>query len=191
MPKYKDCRAFITALGTSVPPHRFPQASIGELMKKYMVLDNKRRRWVDQLVQQSQIRFRHSVIPDYGKNFEDFTFYPNNPELSPFPGVGRRMAYYKEKALPLAVEAANACLNNADTEVRTINHLIIVSSIGMYANCLSNGLVINIGMRRNVVSTCINFSSCYVAFIALKLAAVIKPANPDARVLIVCVELCT
>lgn len=191
MPKYKDCRAFITALGTSVPPHRFPQASIGEFMKKYMVLDDKRRRWVDQLVLQSQIRFRHSVIPDYGKNFEDFTFYPNNPELSPFPGVGRRMAYYKEKALPLAVEAANACLNNADTEVRTITHLIVVSCTGMYAPGLDIELVQTMGMRGNVERTCINFMGCYAAFNALKVAATITQANPDARVLIVCVELCS
>src|SRR5690606_41245053 len=82
-------------------------------------------------------------------------------------------------------------LNNADTEVRTITHLIVVSCTGMYAPGLDIELVQTMGMRGNVERTCINFMGCYAAFNALKVAATITQANPDARVLIVCVELCS
>ncbi len=191
MPKYKDCSGFITALGSSVPAFRFSQEEIGGFMKRHMVLDKKGSRLVDRLVKQTRIDFRYSVIPDYGREPSGFEFYPGNQALDPFPGVGQRMQHYKSHALPLARAAALQCLEKASADAAGITHLIVVSCTGMYAPGLDIDLVRTLGMRSAVTRTCVNFMGCYAAFHALKMAASSIAADPSARVLIVCVELCS
>ncbi len=191
MPKYKDCNGFITALGSSVPAFRFSQREIGDFLKRYMTLDEKGGRLADRLVKQTKIDFRYSAIPDYGRKPSDFEFYPRNETLEPFPGVGQRMHYYRVHARPLAAAAALRCLENASAGAADITHLIVVSCTGMYAPGLDIDIVRTLGMRHTVTRTCVNFMGCYAAFHALKIAASTMAADPSARVLIVCVELCS
>ncbi len=191
MSKYKDCSGFITALGSSVPAFRFSQEEIGGFMKRHMVLDKKGSRVIDRLVKQTKIDFRYSVIPDYGREWPGFEFYPCNQALDPFPGVGQRMQYYRSHALPLAGSAASHCLEKASVDPADVTHLIVVSCTGMYAPGLDIDLVRTLGMRTTVTRTCVNFMGCYAAFHALKIAASAIAADPSARVLIVCVELCS
>ncbi|MEJ7664120.1 MAG: hypothetical protein WKG07_33615 [Hymenobacter sp.] len=56
------------------------------------------------------IEHRYSVVPDYGRTNGEYTFFPNTPNLEPFPSVGQRMAVYRREALPLAAEAVRDCL---------------------------------------------------------------------------------
>lgn len=178
-------------MGSSVPQHRIPQGKIGAFMKRHMALDEKRMRWTDLLVRQSGIGYRHSVVPDYGRDPEDFEFYPRNQSLDPFPSVGMRMEYYRRHALPLAAAAARKCLSTAGVEPSGITHLVVVSCTGMYAPGLDIDLVKELGMAGSVSRTCIHFMGCYAAFNALKVAASAVVADPSARVLVVCVELCS
>lgn len=178
-------------MGSSVPAFRFSQEEIGGFIKRHMVLDQKGSRLVDMLVKQTKIDFRYSVIPDYGRESPDYEFYPGNQALEPFPGVGQRMQYYKSHALPLARAAALQCLEKASADAAGITHLIVVSCTGMYAPGLDIDLVRALGIRADANRTCINFMGCYAAFHALKIAASAVAADPAARVLIVCVELCS
>lgn len=177
-------------MGSSVPAFQFSQREIGGFLKRYMTLDEKGARLADRLVKQTKIDFRYSTIPDYGRESADFEFYPRNEALDPFPGVGRRMQHYRSHALPLAKAAASRCLENASAHAADITHLIVVSCTGMYAPGLDIDLVGALEMRPTVTRTCVNFMGCYAAFHALKIAAAIA-ADPSARVLIVCVELCS
>ncbi len=191
MSKYKDCSGFITALGSSVPAFRFSQEEIGGFMKRHMALDERESRLVDRLVRQTKIDSRYSVIPDYGREPSGFEFYPRNQVLDPFPGVGQRMQYYRSHALPLARAAALQCLGKASVDAAAITHLVVVSCTGMYAPGLDIDLIGDLGMHSAIARTCVNFMGCYAAFHALKMAASAVRADPSARVLIVCVELCS
>lgn len=191
MPKYNDCGAFITGLGTSVPGHRISQDRIGMFMKRHMILDETMGRWVDRLVKQSRIDFRHSVVGDYGREPNEFSFYPASEDLEPFPQVGKRMDYYKGNAVELSRAAVLECLDESDVSAGEVTHLITVSCTGMYAPGLDIDLIQQLGLQPTVERTCINFMGCYAAFNALKVAASITAAAPEAKVLVVCVELCS
>lgn len=191
MPKDKECRAFVTGLGSNVPPYRFSQDEIGQFMKRYMVLDETARRWTDFLVKQSKIDYRYSVLPDYACLPDEFAFYPQNDALEPFPGVGDRMRHYRQSAPDLAVGAAKEALEDAGLAASQITHLITVSCTGMYAPGIDIDLVGYLGLPSHTARTCINFMGCYGAFNALKVAASITSADSRAKVLIVCVELCS
>src|SRR5690606_4608001 len=62
---------------------------------------------------------------------------------------------------------------------------------GMYAPGLELEIIHEMGINETVERYAIHFMGCYAAFNALKLADRICDSDPDAKVLIVSVELCT
>jgi predicted naringenin-chalcone synthase len=184
--------SYLSAIGTANPSHRLPQAQIGEFMARALQFDDAATRKLRALYRMSGIGHRYTVLPDYGRSSGDFTFFPNTTDLEPFPSVGARMREYRREALPLAAAAAESCLSQApEITANSLTHLISVSCTGMYAPGLDIELVNKLGLQPNVQRTCVNFMGCYAAFNALKLADAICRADADARVLVVCTELCT
>ena len=180
--------SFITAIGTATPENNFEQAQIGRFMIQALQLDDYNARKLQALYRSTKIRNRHSVLADYGRH-ENFDFYPNTRDLEPFPTVAQRMVAYRKHALPLALEAIENL--GISSQTANITHLITVSCTGMYAPGLDIELVEALGLSYSTQRTAINFMGCYGAFNGLKVADSIVRANPEAKVLLVCVELCT
>src|SRR5690606_14820474 len=110
----------------------------------------------------------------------------------PFPTVQKRMEVYRKHALDLSEEAVRNCLDQvSDTSLQSLTHLITVSCTGMYAPGLDIELVERLGLASTVQRTAVNFMGCYAAFNAIKLADAICRSSPDAKVLLVCTEICT
>ena len=184
--------AYITAIGTAVPENQIDQQTIADFMCGAMALNEIETRKLKALYRQTKIAQRHSVISDYAKKNGSFCFFPNSPDLEPFPSILQRMVEYRKHALPLAIKAINNCFeNDPENSKDNITHLITVSCTGMYAPGLDIDLVQEMGFPTNIKRTCINFMGCYGAFNALKLADSICKAEEQAKVLIVCAELCT
>lgn len=141
------------------------------------------------LYRASGIQYRYSVLNDYTKSIGDFHFYPNNKGLNPFPSVGDRMTIYQKEALPLALAAIQDMADQSSFVGTT--HLITASCTGMYAPGLDLELVDALHLSPHVERTAVNYMGCYAAFNALKLADQFCKNNPKAKVLIVCLELCS
>lgn len=154
--------------------------------------DTKKQQRLLALYRATGIQYRYAVIPDYGQSPGSFEFYPNNETLDPFPATGARMALYQKEALPLALAACQACLAERDGITSgDITHLITVSCTGMYAPGLDIDLINALALDPSMPRYCINFMGCYAAFNAMKLGHTICRAEPAAKVLIVCIELCS
>ena len=183
--------SFITSIGTAVPTHQLDQASIAGFMAKAMQLGSDDARKLKVLFRATGIETRYSVLDDYGKT-SDFHFYENTVGMEPFPSTKRRLELYQRHALALSLDAVSKCLScHADFRKDSITHLIVVSCTGMYAPGLDIDLTKALGLNSNVERTAINFMGCYAAFNGLKLAAAACSSRPDARVLVVCTELCS
>ncbi|MBO3270143.1 type III polyketide synthase [Hymenobacter defluvii] len=185
--------SYLCAIGTANPPHRIPQSQIARFMADALSFDEAETRRLGALYRASGIGQRYSVLPDYAEENGNFTFFPNTPQLEPFPRVGPRMEQYRAHALPLAVAAVQSCLTQLqDASLpHSITHLVTVSCTGMYAPGLDIELVEALGLSPHVQRTCVNFMGCYAAFNGLKLADAFCRADAQARVLVVCAELCT
>lgn len=181
--------AYITSFGTALPKHRISQKDIARFISDNLGLDDDKSKETEILFRASGISYRHTVLEDYTKSLGDFDFFPNNQNLEPFPGVSSRMQVYKHEALKLALEAIRECVGNQ--EPRGFTHLITVSCTGMYAPGLDLDLVKSLELSRSIKRTSINFMGCYAAFNAMKMAKDICAAHHHAKVLIVCVELCS
>lgn len=159
-------------------------------MEKAMDLKNGDHRKMRTIFKLSGIEYRHSVLDDYGKT-DGFSFHPNtSAEL--IPGTEKRLSIFREHAQGLSYAAVKNMLERLPGfDVTQITHIVVVSCTGMYAPGLDIDLVRKLGLRSTVQRTCINFMGCYAAFNALKLADAFCAVDRDAKVLIVCTELCS
>lgn len=182
----------ITAIGTSNPINKFAQSQILDFMKAAHQLSGDNARRLEKLYTASGIKYRHSVITDFDKPIGSFNFFGNNAGLKPFPTTAQRGQLYQQTALTICLAAIQNALNKIQNfNLKTITHLITVSCTGMYAPGLDVEIVEQLNLNPWVERTCINFMGCYGAFNALKMANYICTAQPNANVLVVCVELCT
>ncbi len=182
----------IVSIGLSNPGAPIPQAKISRFMQLAHQLDGQERRKLDFLYRKSGIDSRHSVLDDFQKEeVSDFTFFPKNKELHPFPGTAARMQVFEEKGPELAEQAVRSALQQANVEAKSLTHLILISCTGMVAPGLELDLMRRLDIPSSVERYCIHFMGCYAAFTGLRLADQLVKANPNSRVLVVSVELCT
>ena len=179
----------ITAIGIANPPYQRAQQDIAELIGDGFHLTLAQKKILKRIYRSSGIEQRHSVLTDYCKRPGEFEFFPNDP-LADFPTTAQRMAVYKANALTLALAAIEDCLKNTDKH-SSITHVITVSCTGMYAPGIDIEIVQQLNLAPSTQRTSINFMGCYGAFNGMKVADSICRADPDAVVLLVCVELCS
>jgi alpha-pyrone synthase len=179
--------AYINRIATAVPPHDVHGAFIRFART---LLDGQRSRAVfDRMAGKAQISHRFSILapadePE-GISVDESRVYSRGR----FPSTAERMQLF-EKHAPELAERAVAGLD-LESEPRRITHLIITSCTGMYAPGLDFDLVERCGLSPSVERTMVGFMGCYAAINALKLARHIVRSTPEARVLVVNLELCS
>lgn len=152
--------------------------------------DDKQKKILSYLYRHSGIDTRYSVIPDFTLPMNQWEFFPHSRNLEPFPNLEHRMKWFKMNALQLSLAAATKCIDGIITKDE-LTHLITVSCTGMSAPGLELELMEAMHLKADTSRTAINFMGCYAAIHGLKMANDIVNANPAAKVLVVCTELCS
>jgi len=179
----------IISIGTAVPQYSAKQSTILEYMQTAYNDDTASRK-LNILFHNSGINTRYSVLPDFGSNQTENNFFNLNQHV---PDVTERLTVFKENAASLAVAAMKAAFQKLNTSIADfkITHLITVTCTGIYAPGLGTELIEQLKLPEDIFHTAINFMGCNAAFPALNLADMITKTDENAKVLIVCVELCT
>ena len=179
--------AHINAIGTAVPPHEVHEAFVGFV--RQTLEDPKAARLFDRMTALAGIDRRFSflepeVLPD-GQITDRDRFYG----LGQWPSTGERMARYETFAPQLAVQAIG--MLGAEAACEQVTHLIVASCTGFIAPGLDQRIVDLTGMNPSVERTVVGFMGCYAAVNALRLAHHLVRSEPEARVMVVNLELCT
>lgn len=190
--------AAILSIGTAVPPYRVEQAAVGQWMSEAFDNDRVLTRWIRSLYRLSGIETRYTCLPDGFRPPEESRFAPGR-DPQDTPATAERMEIYKRESVQVGKDAACDAITNYSNVsgedhasiTDSITHLITVSCTGFFAPGLDQMIARQINLRPNVERTIIGFMGCAAAFNALRLANQIVQGQPKARVLIVCVELCT
>lgn len=175
--------AYINRIGTAVPAHDVHQAFL-EFAES--LLPERTRRVFGRMAERAGIEHRFSCLcpgQDGSFSLDDAGFYTRGA----FPSTGARMRAYEAGATGLAVQAI-AALELGDTE---ITHLIVASCTGFTAPGLDQLVAARLGFADTIERTMIGFMGCYAAVPALRAARHIVRSEPDARVLVLNLELCT
>src|SRR6185295_9713832 len=127
---------------------------------------------------------------DFDKDRHEHLFFNGVPSKA---DVKDKMNVFKKEAIPLAIQAIDKAFEKIDTSCLNFNitHLITVSCTGLYSPGLDAVLVKELELPPTIFHMAVNFMGCNAAFHALKIADLITKSDTKARVLIVCVELCT
>ena len=183
--------AFISSIATAVPDYEVKQEHIVAFLFSAMNLSLKEKKLLQRVYKSTGIDNRYSVISDYNEKTKALEFFP---KISGglYPSTSERMALYKKNALSLALKAITKCFTKKEgIDKADISHVITVSCTGMYAPGLDIEIINAMGLKTNTSRTAINFMGCYGAFSGMRVAAAFCEANPKAKVLLVCVELCS
>lgn len=185
-------KSHINSIGTANPSFKISQKESFEFISRYLNLNEEEKNKMAILYRATGIDFRYSVIEDFKNKPGHSSFFSNGKETKRFPSVSERMEVYKKKALPICVRAIEDCFSKfSDLTPPTVTHLITVSCTGMYAPGLDIELIDKLRFKSSIQRTAVNFMGCYGAFNAIKVADAICKSDQSAKVLVVCVELCT
>ena len=101
------------------------------------------------------------------------------------------MAAYVAHAPTLAVAASQKALAEAGVVAGDITHVVSVSCTGFMAPGIDMALIEGLGLKPTVERTHIGFMGCHGAINGLKVARGSLSVEPEARVLVCAVEMCT
>jgi predicted naringenin-chalcone synthase len=178
----QEVGAFLNAIGTAVPANE-----VHGLFAAYaprLLRSHRDRRLFERMVGRCGIERRHSVLaPGRGSQLDDAGLYV----AGRFADTGARMRVYEARAADLAFAAAL----DLDDDLRDLTHLLLVSCTGFAAPGVDLALVERLALSPAIERTGVGFMGCHAAINALRLAGHIVHAEPRARVLVICLELCT
>ncbi|RDC59457.1 Naringenin-chalcone synthase [Alteripontixanthobacter maritimus] len=172
--------ARITSIATAVPDIDFEQDYRGWAIRR---LGEKREaKLYERMAARSGIEHRWSVLSEEDAKLDRGDgFYSADA-----PSTARRMTIYAEQAPKLAL-AAIAKL----PELGEVTHIVVASCTGFVAPGIDQIIARRLGLSDAVERVLIGFMGCYAAVTALRTARHIVRSEPDARVLVVTVELST
>ena len=190
---YADCvtTAYLNRIATAVPENDVHAAFIE--FAGGMLVDPRKRNIFGRMTERAGIEHRYSCLHaggalenDTNEQVNAHTFYRKGD----FPSTAERMKMF-ERFAPVLLRKTLDRLRVTEEEARAVKHVLVTSCTGLYAPGLDFEIVDHLGLNPSVERTMIGFMGCYAAVNALKLARHIVRSEPEAKVLVVNLELCT
>jgi len=180
--------AHIHRIATAVPPHDVHRAFVA--FAESMLPEGTLRSLFRRMVRMAAIDHRYSFLEPIGNGHEYWRDAENLYVVGNFPSTTRRMQAFERFAPQLAGCALDR-LRLSHTERQAISHVIVTCCTGLYAPGLDIDVVKHLGLNPSVERTMIGFMGCYAAINALKAAHHIVRSEPEAKVLVLNLELCS
>jgi predicted naringenin-chalcone synthase len=178
--------ARIVAIGTALPGHDIHRAFIDWAQKR--IADPRAAALFSRMAARSGIGHRWSVLPpaaDGGSPVCSGGFYAD----ADLPPTSARMQLYAQYAPELALQAIADLAHK--TRIDGITHIVVASCTGFVAPGIDQIIAERLGLSASVERLLVGFMGCYAAISALRSAYHIVRSQPEARVLVVTVELST
>ena len=181
-------QAYVNRIATAVPAsdvHRFFIDFASSQLKD----DPRRRAIFNRMADKGGIEHRFSCFapaddPEGATVDEGGVFLRGE-----FPGTAKRMDMFAAAAPVLAEQAVERLLDGLDRD--SITHLIVTTCTGFSAPGIDLEIIARCGLSSSIERTIIGFMGCYAAINALKQARHIVRSEPEAKILVVNIELCT
>ncbi|GAA5510395.1 type III polyketide synthase [Novipirellula caenicola] len=118
-------------------------------------------------------------------------YWPANNATDRGPTTAQRLVAYRDHGEGLAIEACQQAFADCDVSPDEITHLVTISCTGFHAPGVDIALIRQLGLPATVSRTNVGFMGCHGAMNGLRAAKAYADADPNARVLVVAVELCS
>jgi predicted naringenin-chalcone synthase len=182
---------FLHALQTWNPPVSYSQQEASEEVQAQFE-DKKTKRILRHIYKQSAIDKRHTAVGTFGQADPGALFHDRGDGRWHDPETGDRNRKFMEVSKQASVELARNTLDAApDFDASDITHIITASCTGFYNPGPDYHIIRELGLPPSTERFNLGYMGCYAAFPALRMARTICQQNPDAVVMIQCLELCS
>ncbi len=173
--------AYLNRVAGAHPPHEVHGLFVDWASSQ--IEDGRIRKLFARMADRAGIGKRWSVLGEEAYRRSDgLDFYGPDASIS----TGARMAVYAREAPLLALKAIEGL-----GPLGTITHVVVASCTGFVAPGIDQILARALGLPGTVERVLIGYMGCYAGITALRTARHIVRSEPEARVLVVTVELCT
>ena len=180
---------YVHRIETLLPPASYAQSDIAAALLRSLPESSRRAaKTIHQLYSNSGIERRHSVVEDFAPGAAAGIFYEPTSGSFRCPSTGARNELYTRSAkwmLPCVAERAT------EDAPGPVTHLITVSCTGFFQPGPDFAIMKALDLPAGVERYHLGFMGCYAAFPALRMAKAFCQQDPDAVVLVVCLELCS
>ncbi len=180
--------AHVNRIATSVPENDVHHGFVDYACEQ-LSADERSARVFRRLSEMGGIDHRYSFIrvlkDESGSTIDADGVYTRGA----FPSTAGRMRLFEEYAPILAERAVEGLNLGADRS--KVTHLIVTSCTGMSAPGVDLQIAERCGLPSTLERTAIGFMGCYAAVNAMKMARHVVRSEPDAKVLMLNLELCT
>lgn len=193
--------AAIVGLCCVAPPAAAAQQDTARFFIHVAGLTGRDARFAETIFSRSGIHSRGSVLlrsnSSAGARLDQSFFEPRTGAGDNGPTTAARMRAYEALASGLGIAAATGAMRCAAPLLgalapRDVTHLLTVSCTGLAAPGLDVDLIDALGLSPGVRRVNLGFMGCHGGVIGLRTAGELAlAAGPAARVLLVCVELCS
>jgi alkylresorcinol/alkylpyrone synthase len=186
-------RARITDFATVIPIETILQSDAA-LLAQGLGVSKRWNRMLPALYRKSGVHRRSSVLlgPPNDDLFARQSFYNVASDAEPLgPSTARRMQAYEEHAGPLLHRAAQRVIDRMAGGAGSVTHLVTVSCTGFCAPGVDYQLIESLGLASDVERTHVGFMGCHGLINGLRVATALVKSDPQARVLVGAVELCS
>lgn len=180
-------KAMILSLATAVPAHALSEEAYIKAASRYLACTDQQKSLLKRIVEGTQIAKRHTVIADFLDEEGKGSLFGADQKAT----TKIRNEIFKEEAPKLAKKACSLALNEWGGNPEEITHVISISCTGLLAPGIELLLIKHLGLSHEVERLGINFMGCFGAFKGLAIAKALALENPQHRILVVCVELCS
>jgi predicted naringenin-chalcone synthase len=172
---------FVQGIGTAAPPYKYTQRECWEAYLRSPYLKN--------LSGRAQAILRKVLTSDNGIATRCFVMRDLEEGFSYDPNLLHRR--FSEGAPGLAAQAARVALEQAGTKVEEIDALVISTCTGYLCPGLTSYVSEALGLRSSAYLVDLVGQGCGAALPNLQLANVLLASGQAARVLSICVEICS
>jgi predicted naringenin-chalcone synthase len=203
--------SYILATGTAVPQHRMSQTDALTMFQDLACAQPRQQRMAKVLFQRANVENRFTFVPHQSAyqwcvdaNTPPQTIDRSSPLThapNPLPDVdpgnhhglttGQRMRLYDLFASDMAIESSTQAINASRLNAQNITHLVTVSCTGFAAPGVDVRLIQSLNLRPTIQRINVGFMGCHGAVNGIRTAMNITRADPQATVLVCCVELCS
>ena len=185
--------AAILGLGTAAPQHRIGRDAATKYAEMMSCSEPKQTRKVAAVYRRSGVQHRGSVLLEEsigGSISQNFYQAATSPD-DRGPSTLCRSERYHQEAPILAKASAARALEQSQLTADEITHLVTVSCTGFSAPGIDIALIDGLGLPATTQRVQVGFMGCHGAINGLRAAQGLCAADPNARVLMCSVELCS
>ncbi len=185
--------SIIQAIGTATPELSIAQSDAAQVAQTFVYGNDESANVLPLLFRLTKVKTRGSVLlePANGDRYRQ-SFYPAaTTSQDRGPTTETRMDRFQREAPPLALQASRSALLQSQVSADQISHLVTVSCTGFHAPGVDISLIKELGLPPTIGRVNVGFMGCHGALNGLRAVQAFVDADPDARVLMSCVELCS